>query len=156
MALERLEAPFSAEAVQILNEYQTSIGSASTLHPFTCANRGDGQHGKEGGDLGVLIATEHGWVCPSCDYTQQWAHSFMADASRPSSPNPFDLRTDEDKGLALIDLARELQHAYLVLKDEKPEAPGVDVMIGCLSYRYEQLLHAANASGLTSNQGQEG
>lgn len=156
MALERIEAPFSAEAVQILNEYQTATGSASTLHPFTCANRGDGHHGKEGGDLGVLIATEAGWVCPSCDYAQQWAHSFMADATRPASPNPFDQRTDEEKEFALIDLARERQQAYMMLKDQKPEAAGVDVMIGCLSYRYQELLHNANASGVSANQGQEG
>ncbi len=30
---------------------------------------------------GVLIALPKGWVCPSpgCEYTQYWAHSFMAD-----------------------------------------------------------------------------
>ena len=24
-----------------------------------------------------LIATENGWLCPVCGYTQNWAHSFM-------------------------------------------------------------------------------
>jgi len=25
-----------------------------------------------------LFATEAGWVCLDCDYTQNWAHSYMA------------------------------------------------------------------------------
>lgn len=147
MALERLEAPFSAEAVQTLNEYQTATGAASTMHPFTCANRGDGHHGVEGGDLGVLIATEQGWVCPSCDYIQSWTHAFMANQSGPVLSNPFDTRTDEQKASALIDLVRERQQAYMLLKDQKPQAPGVDVMVGCMSYRYQELLFKADAAG---------
>lgn len=49
-----------------------------TLHPFTCANRGDGNHREAYGDLGALVATVRGWICPFCDYTQDWAHGFMA------------------------------------------------------------------------------
>jgi len=26
-----------------------------------------------------LVATENGWVCPVCDYKQNWAHAPMAD-----------------------------------------------------------------------------
>jgi hypothetical protein len=26
-----------------------------------------------------LIATEGGWICPVCDYTQNWAHNFMTE-----------------------------------------------------------------------------
>lgn len=26
-----------------------------------------------------LVATEDGWICPVCTYTQKWAHNFMAD-----------------------------------------------------------------------------
>lgn len=25
-----------------------------------------------------LVATINGWICPTCDYTQDWAHEFMA------------------------------------------------------------------------------
>lgn len=46
-------------------------------HPFTCANRGDGNHERVFNDLGVLIPTVRGWICPFCDYTQDWAHGFM-------------------------------------------------------------------------------
>lgn len=27
----------------------------------------------------LLVATEAGWTCPTCDYTQDWAWSWMAD-----------------------------------------------------------------------------
>lgn len=47
------------------------------IHPFTCPNRGDGNHRDAYGDLGALVATVRGWICPFCDYTQEWAHDFM-------------------------------------------------------------------------------
>lgn len=47
------------------------------MHPFTCVNRGDGNHRDIYGDLGALIPTVRGWICPFCDYTQNWAHEFM-------------------------------------------------------------------------------
>lgn len=40
------------------------------FHPYTCANRGDGNHRGEG----ILVPTVRGWVCQYCDYTQTWAH----------------------------------------------------------------------------------
>lgn len=45
------------------------------MHPFTCANRDD--HPVIAGDKGVLVPTTRGWICPICDYTQDWAHGFM-------------------------------------------------------------------------------
>jgi len=57
-------APFTTEQVKSLNDFQQS----GYFHPFTCGNencRAD------------LIATEFGWVCPACEYTQKWAHEFM-------------------------------------------------------------------------------
>lgn len=68
---------FTPEEVVNLNAYQVS----SAGHPFTCANRGDGKHEHLNGDLGALFATTRGWVCPFCDYTQNWAHSYMKDGS---------------------------------------------------------------------------
>lgn len=46
------------------------------MHPFTCGsgNRTDSNH-LDG--QGKLVATESGWICPFCEYTQDWAHSFM-------------------------------------------------------------------------------
>jgi len=49
------------------------------MHPFTCAT---GETKKDLDGEGVLVATPEGWVCPYCDYTQNWAHDFMAE--RPS------------------------------------------------------------------------
>lgn len=62
------EAPFTPEQVESLNGFQ----KCGCVHPFTC-----------GGDKcrSDLVATEEGWVCPNCDYTQNWAHEFMADGS---------------------------------------------------------------------------
>lgn len=68
-----VHAPFTAEQVDALNAYQ----NAGRMHPFTCPNRGDGLH-RVTADLGALVATVDGWVCPDCDYTQGWAHGFMA------------------------------------------------------------------------------
>lgn len=77
--MELIHSPFTPFQVQALNEYQISASQASVLagHPFTCVNRSDGKHGDEGGDHGVLIATESGWVCPHCNHTQDWAQESM-------------------------------------------------------------------------------
>lgn len=58
------------EQVAELNKYQ----EAHEFHPYTCGNRNDGNHKERFGDLGVLVATNYGWMCPDCDYTQNWAH----------------------------------------------------------------------------------
>jgi len=41
------------------------------MHPYTCGNRSD--HPEVAGDKGVLVPTVRGWICPFCDYTQDWA-----------------------------------------------------------------------------------
>lgn len=71
---EPIVPPWKPEEVEALNLYQ----QAGVMHPFTCANRTDGNHiEREGEDLGLLVATADGWVCKDCDYTQYWAHAFM-------------------------------------------------------------------------------
>ena len=78
-----VSAPFTPEQVVELWKYQLGekkFGHFPFLypgHPFTCANRGDGQHREIGSDLGMLIPTTKGWVCPFCNYVQSWAHAFM-------------------------------------------------------------------------------
>lgn len=69
-----IKAPFTPKQVEALNLYQKS----GFMHPFTCGsgNRKDDKH--LDGD-GVLEATPDGWICPYCDYTQDWARSFMTD-----------------------------------------------------------------------------
>jgi hypothetical protein len=63
-----IRAPFTPAQVEALNRWQ----QAGTVHPFTCAD----DHGPDD----VLVATPAGWVCPSCAYTQDWAHDMMLDA----------------------------------------------------------------------------
>lgn len=71
---ERIHAPFTTEQVIRLNAWQTD----GRVHPFTCEMHSDTP----------LVATAEGWRCPHaggyapidvhCDYTQDWAHAFMA------------------------------------------------------------------------------
>jgi hypothetical protein len=62
-----MDAPWTAEQVDALNKWQRS----GHVHPFTCP-------GHEGGGDRDLVATRAGWICCHCDYTQKWAHGFMA------------------------------------------------------------------------------
>lgn len=64
---------FTPDEVEVLAHNQT----AHVIHPFTCPNRGDGNHREAYGDKGALVATVRGWICPFCDYTQDWAHESM-------------------------------------------------------------------------------
>lgn len=62
--MEQSMPPWNKDQIKNLNSWQT----CGFFHPFTCGNekcRAD------------LIATENGWKCPNCDYTQNWAHGFM-------------------------------------------------------------------------------
>jgi hypothetical protein len=67
----KISAPFTSEQAECLNRYQRS----GEMHPFTCGgNRSDKDHLDH---EGILVAVESGWICPFCDYTQDWAHDFM-------------------------------------------------------------------------------
>lgn len=69
-----IKTPWTQEQCDRLNAFQKS----RRFHPFTCGsgNRCDENH-LDG--EGVLVATPDGWKCPYCDYTQEWAHSIMAE-----------------------------------------------------------------------------
>jgi hypothetical protein len=100
---ERIEAPFTPPEIVALNVWQRR----TDRHPFTCGDRGSNLHVDDGHDTGVLVATARGWLCPYCDYTQTWAHAFMArsDVSPPPAPavGPdgagADLRGAEERGM---------------------------------------------------------
>lgn len=62
---DRIHAPWTPEQVEALNQWQ----QAGYVHPFTC--RGDHDGARE------LIATEDGWLCPTCEDRQLWAHRMM-------------------------------------------------------------------------------
>lgn len=131
-----LEAPFIGTTIQHLNTFQTHTSGGFIGHPYTCANRGDGQHGKEGGDLGILIATHEGWVCPHCSYTQKSAHPMMAAKPTQTAPafRSFGVSTAQTKET----LVRYIGE-YEALAQRKPDAAGVTVMIRSLSERLAEL-----------------
>lgn len=83
MLSDRVEAPFTPDQVMALIDYQCGLGKWKNqpMHEFTCQNRTDGNHGRLNGPgfNGMLIPTVRGWICPFCDYTQNWAHRFMAE-----------------------------------------------------------------------------
>lgn len=60
-----ITAPFTEEQVKNLNEFQ----NLGFIHEFTCGNDHSGNR--------VLVATKDGWICPTCTYTQDWAHKGM-------------------------------------------------------------------------------
>lgn len=62
---------FTPEEVESLNAYQES----GVFHPFTCG--GDRTDEKHLDGEGVLVASEDGWHCSFCEYTQLWAHEWM-------------------------------------------------------------------------------
>ena len=66
-----IEAPWTDEQVFNLNRWQ----QAGHVHEYTCPNDHEGSR--------VLVACNDGWHCPSCPYTQAWAHA-SAGEDRPT------------------------------------------------------------------------
>ena len=92
-----IQAPWTAEQVEKLNEYQ----DCDWVHEFTCPNRGDRNHmdtsiflvgmsPAESGqiDPGKLIARLDGFHCYYCGYHQTWAWDFMFHGAPPKPPFP--------------------------------------------------------------------
>lgn len=69
MSEGHIKAPWTPSQVEALDRYQ----HAGKYHPYTCGNRGDGNHRVNTIDLGGLIPTRRGWICQYCDYKQEWA-----------------------------------------------------------------------------------
>lgn len=67
-----IKAPFTDEQVRNLNEYQ----KLGFVHEFTCVNKHEDR---------TLVATNDGWICPSCDYKQNWCHTFMTNVEEIKS-----------------------------------------------------------------------
>lgn len=66
-------APWTDEEVAALNAYQ----EGGWFHPFTCGRCRDADPDFPLKDEHKLVATNDGWICPTCDYTQDWAHEMM-------------------------------------------------------------------------------
>lgn len=133
-----LHSPFSPEQVQRINEFQTRTGVGLFAQPITCKNRDDGAHGYEGGDLGVLVATEAGMICPHCEYTLDQVPTAMADrkAEFVALIGPDGISSNS-VGCAEIEA---ILAAYRKLSSRG--AKGADVMAECLSKRLEAVRHA--------------
>lgn len=78
---------FDPHEIVNLNNYQKS----GMFHPFTCPNRQDGNHRNIFGDKGALVATVDGWICPFCNYTQNWAYEFMKNYKEIENKEPSEL-----------------------------------------------------------------
>lgn len=60
----KIKTPFTEEQIKKLNIQQNS----GRVHPYTCGNVDC---------RAILIATEEGWICPNCDYKQNWAFNII-------------------------------------------------------------------------------
>jgi hypothetical protein len=77
-----IRAPWTEQQCDALNRFQRN----GKFHPFTCAggDRTDAFHTATVAnyglsDAGQLHATLSGWICNACDYTQDWAFTFMVE-----------------------------------------------------------------------------
>lgn len=59
---DKIRSPFTSAQQQALYDWQND----PRVHPFTC-------------DEGHTLVVDRHWYCHECDYTQYWAHAFMAD-----------------------------------------------------------------------------
>lgn len=148
-----VSAPFSAEQVQRLNERQCHVEGplAAPFHPFTCPHRNEPGHSSAGGDLGLLIATEDGWVCPSCDYTQSYTYPGMIAPARSDTAimgaSVTEIEASQRQLVALIDRCRaeylDLRSKTTLQWDILPEEQrrttklwqASATMLGCLNLR---------------------
>lgn len=124
-----IRAPWTPEQVAGLNRYQY----ARVFHPYTCGGeRGDVAHADRaeayGEDAGLLQATPDGWVCPVCNYRQDWAHAWSAGSmsnmlavpsidgiSRPE-PSPCSPAQVERFALIIEEAAEVIQAATKILR----------------------------------------
>lgn len=124
---------FTPEQVQILNENQVHVGDL-LIHPFTCINRGDARHAPVNSITDVLIATTAGWVCPFCDYTQNWAHAAMLE--RPAAARVPSVMANLLRSTAANNIDAALL-AYLRL--EQLKLTGAAEMVNALMKRKKLL-----------------
>jgi hypothetical protein len=74
----KITAPWTPDQVDGLNRFQR----AGFVHPFTCPDTHNGADR-------TLVATRAGWICPHCDYTQNWMHAAMIERFRASYQNAW-------------------------------------------------------------------
>lgn len=62
--MDKITAPWNESQVYALQRWQAGTIFPLPVHPYTCGNDSNHQ---------LLIPLTSGWVCPDCDYTQDWA-----------------------------------------------------------------------------------
>lgn len=81
--MESIKSPWTEEQVILLNRFQNT----ANVHPFTCLICHDTN----------LFARTDGWICPNCDYTQNWAMSLMMDIEFIERAEKWHLKISQEK-----------------------------------------------------------
>lgn len=109
-----------------LNRYQLlDLGP-----PFTCPDRDD--HPDDPAvEKGALIATDDGWVCPHCGYSQAWEWAYMA--QRPDVYDRLTAAGSDPRGIetweALADLFCRRIVTFTRLRRRSPHRAAYDVLV---------------------------
>jgi hypothetical protein len=69
-------ASWTPEQIEQLNRIQRGEVDG---HPHTCPNRSITPHHHNGRDIGCLLATKDGWLCPDCGYTEGRLHDLSSE-----------------------------------------------------------------------------
>jgi hypothetical protein len=119
-------APWNAEQVKALNTYQVN----SRFHPYTC----DGCDNRDG-----LIATIHGWICPWCDYRQDWCHHLSLHVPKPLQADDGPPR--EAKDLVSVIRVYDATLYCLILAGLRPDLPELfKSQIACAHEAHREVL----------------
>ena len=120
--------------IRRLNAWQR----ASWIHPFTCGsgNRSD-EHHLDG--EGVLVATESGWICPYCDYSQAYREFEEKISVQDVPPHPLaatavineTLKQQEGKNYVVDPSCESLQQMW---KDLNEPIPLIKLMSSLAEY----------------------
>ena len=101
------KAPWTKDEVKQLEGRQT------TGHPYTCPEHSNN----------ALEPTTEGWVCPNCDYTQDWCH----ETDVTTTTLDFYENTLDDGTRIQLNITEEMNSAYLVITRsvEPNETPNI-------------------------------
>lgn len=102
--MAKVIAPFTPEQVVYLEVWQEVL----PVHPYVCPyGENDELIDKN------LIPTEAGWICPRCDYTQDWCDAHMCEEPKFGVPDSALMR-QLSKGI--LDRLRIMYADYIAAK----------------------------------------
>ena len=130
-----IHAPWAPDDIQRLNERQWDIGHDPGAPPIVCINAHDGLHNPWGGILGLMVATQDGWVCTDCAYT-------LTEATIHETAAEADTEALRDRTRSILTELRALRALG---------KKGSDVLINCMEARLRQLsAFPVNSEGTTA------